>query len=233
MSTIIRQIALLSWVSCALALPVLPQDTLKIFTFPLINQIDVVVIAKVSSNLTSYRYQYELESLPTSKQSVWAIDMPFSILPTNVQSPKGWFAIVGGRIPAIAWGADDSSYHIHPGHVESLFSYDSQGIPGITSAYIRGWVEPPSLDFEPDSTVGGDVIEDSKRILTIGAVEPPSPLLPSVFIGTLISYKHQAADLGWIINKGIVNSLDQKLENARKQLVQGNNKAAKNTLAGC
>lgn len=51
------------------------------------------------------------------------------------------------------------------------------------------------------------------------------------WIDTLISYKHRAYDKGWITNQGTANSLDQKLENARRQLEQGNSKAAKNILA--
>jgi hypothetical protein len=50
------------------------------------------------------------------------------------------------------------------------------------------------------------------------------------WIDTLISYKHRAYDMGWITDQGIANSLDQKLENARRQLEQGNKKAAKNIL---
>ena len=50
------------------------------------------------------------------------------------------------------------------------------------------------------------------------------------WVDTLISYKHKAFDLGWIQDKGIANSLDQKLDNAKAQLVRKNNKSAKNIL---
>jgi hypothetical protein len=75
-------------------------------------------------------------------------------------------------------------------------------------------------------------LEDSigVRGLTIGPTAPPSTFSPSASIDTLISYKHQAFSFGWITNQGIANSLDQKLDNARKQLKRGNNKAAKNIL---
>ena len=42
--------------------------------------------------------------------------------------------------------------------------------------------------------------------------------------------KHEAFSLGWIKNKGIENSLDVKLDNAKKKLEQGNNIATKNIL---
>jgi len=68
------------------------------------------------------------------------------------------------------------------------------------------------------------------RGVTIGPTAPPLTFSPLAAIDTLISYKHQALALGWITNRGIANSLDQKLENARKQLERGKNKAAKNIL---
>ena len=42
--------------------------------------------------------------------------------------------------------------------------------------------------------------------------------------------KHEAFSLGWITNQGIEQSLDAKLENAKKKIEQGNKNAAKNIL---
>ena len=42
--------------------------------------------------------------------------------------------------------------------------------------------------------------------------------------------KHEAFSLGWITNQGIEQSLDAKLENAKKKIEQGNTNAAKNIL---
>ena len=55
-------------------------------------------------------------------------------------------------------------------------------------------------------------------------------LFPSTLLDNLISYKHQAFDLGWINNKGIYNSLDKKLENAKKHLKKDKTKQAINML---
>jgi hypothetical protein len=65
---------------------------------------------------------------------------------------------------------------------------------------------------------------------TVGPVSLPSPFVPLVFLDTLISYKHQALALGWIKNRGIVQSLDAKLENTKAQLRRNNKTAAKNIL---
>ncbi len=49
-------------------------------------------------------------------------------------------------------------------------------------------------------------------------------------LDTLISLKHQALAEGWIDNRGIANSLDSKLDNARKKLASGDSTTAKNML---
>jgi hypothetical protein len=206
------------------------QDTLKIFRFPPIDQIDVVVKARVIGQTGKLRFEYDIESLLTSRQTIWAIDIPFDATPHNTSSPNGWFAIVGGRTETIGWGSRDSVFNIQPGQILSGFGYESEGLPSIRLTYLAGWAEPPELTFEPDSVVGEDVLEASKKVLTVGAAKPPTPFIPLAFLDTLTSYKHQAFALGWIKNQGIVQSLDAKLDNAKRQLQRNNTTAARNTL---
>ncbi|MBI5188983.1 MAG: hypothetical protein HZA07_08000, partial [Nitrospirae bacterium] len=65
---------------------------------------------------------------------------------------------------------------------------------------------------------------------TNGPTVPPADIKPIEIFNYVIDLKHQAFSLGWITNKGIENSLDVKLDNAKKKLEQGNNTAAKNIL---
>ncbi len=65
---------------------------------------------------------------------------------------------------------------------------------------------------------------------TVGPVLPPTPFVALAFLDTLTSYKHQAFALGWIKNRGIVQSLDAKLDNAKRQLQRNNKTAARNIL---
>lgn len=65
---------------------------------------------------------------------------------------------------------------------------------------------------------------------TIGPTAPSADFKPIEFLNYVIDLKHQTSSLGWITNKGIEQSLDAKLENAKKKLEQGNNTAAKNIL---
>jgi hypothetical protein len=206
------------------------QDTLKIFRFPPIDQVDVIVNTRVTFDQGKLRYEYEIKSLPTSKQDVSTFDIPFDLAPSNLRFPQGWAADAGGGVPRTTWWSRDFAYRIRPNEILSGFGYDSEGLPKIMVMYVAGWAEPPELTFEPDSVVGEDALEASKKVLTVAAAKPPSPFIPLFFLDTLISYKHQAFALGWIKNQGIVQSLDAKLDNAKRQLQRNNTTAARNTL---
>ena len=90
--------------------------------------------------------------------------------------------------------------------------------------------EPPE---EIDKAIREIVFNVDKSYVsrkTLGPTAPPADFKPVIFIDYIISVKHEAFSLGWIKNKGIENSLDAKLENAKKKLEQGNTTAAKNLL---
>ncbi len=125
------------------------------------------------------------------------------------------------------------SYSIPPGKKMGSFILTSYAIPGIRDAKIQ-----PDIDYDnlPDEYYGN--VELTKQLQdsliystkTIGPTAPPADFKPIEFLYYIISLKHEAASLGWITNKGIENSLDKKLDNAKKKLEQGNTTAAKNIL---
>lgn len=80
---------------------------------------------------------------------------------------------------------------------------------------------------EPNQTIKNLLTYDIEDFIT---PEPDSTVTESEMIDTLISYNNQCYNYNWITNKGIYNSLSQKLENAKKDLEKGNDKAAKNVL---
>ncbi|MEC4677058.1 MAG: hypothetical protein VST72_09115, partial [Nitrospirota bacterium] len=130
------------------------------------------------------------------------------------------------------WGSMES-YSIPPGKKMGSFILTSYAIPGIRDAKIQ-----PDIDYDnlPDEYYGN--VELTKQLQdsliystkTIGPTAPPADFKPIEFLDYIISLKHEAASLGWITNKGIENSLDKKLDNAKKKLEQGNTTAAKNIL---
>ncbi len=55
---------------------------------------------------------------------------------------------------------------------------------------------------------------------TVGPKAPPKEFDPVEFLSYIIELKHEAYELGWITNEGILESLDKKLENARGKTTQ-------------
>jgi hypothetical protein len=111
-------------------------------------------------------------------------------------------------------------------------------LPGIGNYWAAGWARWFFSREEKDSLIAeGYDWEKSRAIdenffkgITVVRRSPPVPFIPLTFLDTLISYKHQAFALGWIKNQGIVQSLDAKLDNAKRQLQRNNTTAARNTL---
>jgi hypothetical protein len=65
----------------------------------------------------------------------------------------------------------------------------------------------------------------------VGPTAPPADFRLADFLQTIISYKEQAIQLGWIKDRGIGISLDAKLNAAQASLSRGDNRAATNQLS--
>ncbi len=94
-------------------------------------------------------------------------------------------------------------------------------------------VAPP--DFEGDLPDYEAKVEAIMRTLsaigtTIGPTAPPAHFVSTDFLQTIISYKEQAIQQGWIKDQGIGISLDAKLNAASAALARGDNKTAVNVL---
>jgi len=132
------------------------------------------------------------------------------------------------------WGSSEESI-VKPGEVLDGFVLTSYGIPGIRKAIL----EPDYIvDMEDVPDDAGDLYEYLDNIYnsiayhtsTLGPTAPPAAFDAVRFIDYIISMKHEAASLGWITNKGIINSLDAKLENAKKAIERNSLTSAKNVL---
>ena len=148
------------------------------------------------------------------------------------------------------------AHPLKPGSTSEGFSFKSKGLPTIEDFWARGWVRAPSeweiiervnekfgTDFpnHPSGMPPNEMIlavwpgfryiyENAFSSKTLSAKLPPETFEPLSFLDNLISLKEQAYSLGWIDNKGILNSLDQKLEAAKKNIEKGKVNTAKNIL---
>jgi hypothetical protein len=209
------------------------QDTLI-----LRNRIELRVILNIERTGSTITYNYTLENGEKAQQSIWKFWLLCSsrLALTNHRAPTGWRAGSGleGNLMIISWGSPGDR-DIAPNSSLAGFSIEISGIPGITDYYAEGYAPPPSFPegMAPDSIPGyDDLTPYGPGIVgkTVGPVLPPTPFVALAFLDTLISYKHQAFALGWIKNQGIVQSLDAKLDNAKRQLQRNNTTAARNTL---
>lgn len=206
---------------------------------------NVNCVATWESKESDYIYTYSIANGKESRQNLLYFEVEYHNRIRDV-STNGWRAgiiydpvLVDNRAVIQEagrwfWAGDQG---LEPTWSTDGFALRSKGLPGIVNAYFQG--KSKTLAF-PDSGPGWELDQDifklqifpADRVIrkTLGPVTLPEDISASALIDTLVSYKHQAFDLGWIRNKGIVNSLDQKLENAKAAFQRGNNKAGKNTI---
>lgn len=165
-----------------------------------------------------------------------------TMIPVGMIEPNGWMALLSVYGTA-GWGGGDY-VQLKQGQSLSGLRITSYGLPGI-----REFKAEPAIDFDADYYPGWESVkgaaDESAAIIakidqfyekisfrgkTVGPTAPPAIFSPTSFLDYIIDLKHQAFSLGWIDNSGIVNSLDVKLDNARKKLAEGSPGAAKNIL---
>ncbi|MBM4162706.1 MAG: hypothetical protein FJ217_16620, partial [Ignavibacteria bacterium] len=224
------------------------KDSAVTVIFEPATKIEAKVSCAVDFNAASKRftYKYTLTNGLGSRQRLidFAVEFGRNIEVAGKTLPGGWHSMRENEIEETkltlgsmwSWHADIG---LKPGRSWQVGALESDGLPGITICYFQGKTGSSVLAF-PDEGPGYNLTVKlmqlrtfpSNRVMltTVSPVSPPTAFLASAFVDSLISYKHQSYSLGWITNKGILNSLDQKLDNARKQLERGNTKAAKNIL---
>ena len=208
-----------------------------------------------------FTYSYSVKNNPQSEQDVWVFRtvLPEKSIVINAIAPADW----GGpgwsgkptkyghlrkseRTPPyyISWTAPRGR-NMKPSEEASGFMFKtSYGLPGIVDYYAEGDAPLPkcpegmAVNFIPgydDLTPYGPGIVGRN----IGPVALPATFVPLDFLNYIISLKHEAYNLGWIVQgkgddkgkkedeeKGIMKSLDKKLEKAKAELAKGDTKEA-------
>ena len=203
-----------------------------------------------------FRYQYTFQNERTSHQSMVRVVLELGDewaenggTLQNVVPPKekdwGQFPTVGRTM---RWNANYETTGIDvlekaplsavlPGE-QLHFEFENHGLPSVGSYWVAGWAPWYFTARVKDSLLKAgyaengliDIDENALRGTTLVPRIIRQVPAKSSFLDTLISYKHQALSLGWIDNTGIANSLDQKLDAAKKKLVGDDNSAARNIL---
>lgn len=167
------------------------------------------------------------------------------VIPVGARPPlghpfPGWSAGIT-VMGTVSWGGSDENL-ILPNQTLGGFKLTSYGLPGIREA-----TNDPVIDYDSLPEEYWENLELTRqlresliyRTKTLGPTAPPADFKPIPFLDYIISLKHEAYNLGWIVQgrdddkgkkedeeKGIVKSLDKKLEKAREELVKGETREA-------
>lgn len=186
-----------------------------------------------------YQYRYKLYNGKDSVQKLYAFEIGYWQSVISAEAPDiGWYSRNYAFKPVWRWA--DTEYQregIPSGQSLEGFSLKAHGLPGIVKGYFQGYVKMTEFKYEPPEAIDDALHEiafnaDKSFVSrkTLGPTAPPADFKPVSFIDYIISMKHEAFKLGWITDKGIENSLDAKLDDAKKKIEQGNIDTAKNIL---
>ncbi|MCK4738400.1 MAG: hypothetical protein KAT46_00485 [Deltaproteobacteria bacterium] len=167
------------------------------------------------------------------------------ITAVGINAPKSWTCGLGfskDDIGFVIYGSLENTQILPGGSLEGLI-ITSYGIPGIRDAilepdFIFDEKDLPEEDIDYYIENGWEYLDKIYKSVafntkTIGPVAPPLVFNATDFINHLIDLKHQAQELGWIKAKGgdgIIQALDQKLDNAKAAIAKGNTRSASKIL---
>ena len=184
---------------------------------------------------TSFRYSYIISNSSTSSQAIcyWGIEHADAITWAATSSPVGWISSdqMGG--PSVSgWSCVLSP--LIPGTVATGFQTESNGLPGIISAFAAADVGIDTLPHfaegqAPESSPDADIRSGSVKLKAIGPIPSAPSASPLSVLVSIIDLEGKASDLGWIKN-GIGNSLSAKLNNAKAALQRSDLNATRNIL---
>jgi len=212
------------------------EDTLITLIYEPPTKIDPIINASVAPTSDGrYLYSYRVTNGANAQQKLNQFSLHF-----------GSGVSVESRTPVTSWDnarpkkflpeigfANRWVWRGHQG-LEPTWFIDScmivsDGLPSLTESYSQAkrgsWAWPAGGPSQSDlrAQLLRLQIYPNANVLrrTIGPKAISTPFTPLVFLDTLISYKHQAFEMGWIREEGIVTSLDAKLEAARPQIING------------
>jgi len=210
-------------------------------------KIEPSINAKVffDSDSSIFKYEYSVKNGANSQQRLLSFLINYFTPIYSITKPNNqWSARHYSFTPVFSWSHTKVSPYgvrtprsgIAPDSSVTGFSFESSGLPSIINSYSRGaartlhFIEEPPDDayslLEPLRKFPANTVHRK----TLGPKDPPEPFVVNDFVDTLISYEHQAFELGWIDNQGILNSLDSKLNHVKKQLEKDNITTAINGL---
>ncbi|MCK4738397.1 MAG: hypothetical protein KAT46_00470 [Deltaproteobacteria bacterium] len=218
------------------------------------NKVKPIINAKVElqNDNKTYVYNYQVSNQEGALQPVQIVQISFESEVYDAKTPspkKDWYMGQYRGKDVWRWSKTDGTVvGIPPGETESGFSFKSKGIPTIVKSIFFGKrrvrysgpgdSDPIEIDdsFERAYLKFKENYKDKFKTVrkkTVGPGKLPEKFNATDFIDHLIDLKHQAQDLGWIKAEGgdgIIQALDQKLDNAKAAIARGNTRSATKIL---
>lgn len=207
------------------------QDTLP---YPSMKKVKPVVIISAQQVENEYQYNYSVSNGTGALQRIEDFMIQIRSASAHGVAPSDWWVSRATRpgLVAATWHSLDSSKDISPGSSLSGFQIVTSGLPAIVQFYAVGAIPIPYGEFIPQEGTD-DIFINSAQGRTLGPLDPPVPFAPLPFLDTLIAMKNEAKSLGWIKSGDLSDLIDQKLDQARAYLLDGDNQAAKAELQEC
>lgn len=186
-------------------------------------------------SFTEHSSKLILEQSQSASPAIPVVPM----IPVGMTSPPNWIGglSVGGTA---GWGNTDEPFRILPGESVSGYQLTSRGLPGIRAFDVAPHLDYDNLPIEPPEEPEDlerynkefDALHESvaAKGKTVGPTAPPADFKPVAFLTYIEGLKEEAVKLGWITSAGIANSLDVKLNAAKRALERGETITAKNIL---
>ncbi|MCK4738396.1 MAG: hypothetical protein KAT46_00465, partial [Deltaproteobacteria bacterium] len=205
-------------------------------------------------NGENFNYNYEVTNGKNSLQAMKRIVVKHHEPIFDVKTPspvEDWYATrYFQRDDAWVWSniGGELTLGLQPGQTARGLSFKSKGLPDIVKCSFAGYSKRFSGPGDSD-TIEIDAsfekifvklkeqykekLKNSVIKKTVGPGKLPEKFNATDFIDHLIDLKHQAQDLGWIKEEGgdgIIQALDQKLDNAKAAIARGNTRSASKIL---
>lgn len=178
-----------------------------------------------------FNYKYSVENAAGSQQDIKDVGISYDVEDqVNAQGPTDWEPTphFANQNLFVWYYTGDLEHPIPPGTRKGGFSFQSKGLPKISTFYARSSYEYLAKDEAEMATLMRShalfFTNNSQKAEVIG------PGVVATDANSIISYlidmKHKAYDRGWVTSQGIVTSLDKKLDAAQAALSRGQQQAA-------
>jgi hypothetical protein len=170
----------------------------SLLLYPVKNLILPTVRAGVLKETGGYAFNYIIGNGHGALQSIHEIIVELKAPVKPSPTPQDWtlWNMDYDTIQVAIWFSADSAADIDAGEVIGGYSLESGGLPRISRCWLSAleMVEGKEGQYDPTTA---SIFTTSLQRTTVGPANPPSPLVPLIFLDTLLSYTRQSADLGW------------------------------------